>query len=438
MRVCLRLLPSPGLPSYLRVLRVTPNTSFFTHRFHVRAFAVRPAPTHAQKAAKARRTAYTTCSGEMSVMSMRELQNFQLGFLFRLALGFITMPRDVNGDRLLSSVADGNIPGVELLISTGVNVNYDGVLGNAANAGQLAIARLLLDAGADVNLKDARGDTALMRASLKGHVDLCELFLDAGADMEVRDMFGGATVVQRAVAYGKTDVTTLLLDRGADMDARDMDDATALLIAATKGRASLVEMLVGRGADVNAEDRHGETALLRAAVKGHADIITMLLDAGAVIDHKSKAKDCAFLQATAAGNLAAAETLLVRGCKRNVSDGQHRSALMLASTNNHPDVVTMLCAHKVDSSFSHLSLLRCAHMGLAKVCGALVAAGVNRETKTKYGNTALMVACNRGHYECARTLLEGGCKTDPTNLNGDTALTMASTWQCAPVSTHIS
>ena len=346
-----------------------------------------------------------------------------------------TMPRDVNGDRLLSSVADGNIPGVELLISTGVNVNYDGVLGNAANAGQLAIARLLLDAGADVNLKDERGDTALMRASLKGHVDLCELFLDAGADMEVRDMYGGATVAQRAVAYGKTDVVLLLLERGADLDARDMDDATALLIAATKGRASLVEMLVGRGADANAEDRHGETALLRAAVKGHADIITMLLDAGAVIDHKSKANDCALLQASAAGHLAAAETLLVRGCKRNVSDGQHRSALMLASTNNHPDVVTMLCAHKVDSSFSHLSLLRCAHMGLAKVCGALVAAGVNRETKTKYGNTALMVACNRGHYECARTLLEGGCKTDPTNLNGDTALTMASTWQCAPVST---
>eukprot|EP00913_Durusdinium_trenchii_P009906 g9298.t1 len=52
----------------------------------------------------------------------------------------------------------------------------------AASGGRVEAARLLLDAGAEKDLKDSGGGTALTAAAMNGHVEVALLLLDAGAD----------------------------------------------------------------------------------------------------------------------------------------------------------------------------------------------------------------------------------------------------------------
>jgi ankyrin repeat protein len=53
---------------------------------------------------------------------------------------------------------------------------------------------VLLDNGADINAKDVRGCTALMRISYTGYKELVQFLLDKGADKEVEDNEGNKAI----------------------------------------------------------------------------------------------------------------------------------------------------------------------------------------------------------------------------------------------------
>ena len=57
----------------------------------------------------------------------------------------------------------------------------------AAVEGHLEMVKLLLDRGADANLKDGGGEMALMRAAEKGNLRIVKVLLDKGADVNIKD-----------------------------------------------------------------------------------------------------------------------------------------------------------------------------------------------------------------------------------------------------------
>ena len=57
--------------------------------------------------------------------------------------------------------------------------------------GRTSIASMLIDAGAHVNESDIHGENALMRASRKGFLDTVKLLVNAGADVNMKDSFHG-------------------------------------------------------------------------------------------------------------------------------------------------------------------------------------------------------------------------------------------------------
>ena len=61
----------------------------------------------------------------------------------------------------------------------------------ASEYGHINTVRRLLEEGADVNVKDDRGSTALMYASEEGHVETVKLLLEKGADVNAKDNDGG-------------------------------------------------------------------------------------------------------------------------------------------------------------------------------------------------------------------------------------------------------
>ena len=120
----------------------------------------------------------------------------------------------------------------------------------------------------------------LMEAARLGDTDTARLLIDAGADVNARDN-NGWTALMSAVWEGHTDTARLLIRADADVNASRDNGWTALIHAAYKGHTDIARLLIDAGTNVNARNRFRWTALMIAVDKGHTDIARLLIDAGA-------------------------------------------------------------------------------------------------------------------------------------------------------------
>src|SRR5207302_8330864 len=115
----------------------------------------------------------------------------------------------------------------------------------------LASLRSLIKSS-DVNTKDERGSTPLMFAAAFGSVDGMKLLLDAGAEVNAKNAFDVTALHWCAGDLAKV---RLLLPKGADVNARSKQGRTPLIVAAAyDGNLEVVKLLIGKGADMAAKD----------------------------------------------------------------------------------------------------------------------------------------------------------------------------------------
>ena len=104
------------------------------------------------------------------------------------------------------------------------------------------IAELLLKAGADVNIQDAYGLTALNRASYNGCIKMVEQLLQAQADPNIRDI-DGKTALYLASDQGQLEIVEILLEANADPKIKTEEGSTPLVIAIHKGHTQVAHRL---------------------------------------------------------------------------------------------------------------------------------------------------------------------------------------------------
>lgn len=261
------------------------------------------------------------------------------------------------------------------------------------------------------NAKGPAGSTPLMHAVLYGDATAVKRLLDAGANPNIRNA-AGATALMWAVT--DLEKTRLLLEHGADVNAQSADQRTPLLVAAgLPGGSAVVRLLVDRGADVEAHAAGGAfgetTPLTEAAYAGDAATFLLLVERGA--DVKAEAplllalslySECAPCAQTllSSANLAdlgpamtltappngpalAFSQLLERGASASVTDLQGRTVLMLAAASD---------AVPVDAAKS------------------LIARGVDVNAVSPTGETAIALAKLRGNTALVDLLLKAGAK----------------------------
>lgn len=197
--------------------------------------------------------------------------------------------------------------------------------------------KLLVDAGADLNARDARGKTALHHA-VKGSsaqpvcsVESAKTLLELGADPHIGDRDGytplfyaeaerilawewmkESGIVERAetirdllLAAGarpqNTDLLSLykavedqdmekirsLIEQGVDSN-RIWNEQSCLAEACRKGNAEIVDLLLTAGADPNRVRMNNASALIEAAREGHLEIVRRLIAAGADPDYEEE------------------------------------------------------------------------------------------------------------------------------------------------------
>ena len=116
----------------------------------------------------------------------------------------------------------------------------------AAFAGNLGVARALLDAGADVNAvaENPFRNTPLQVSILTEQVDLARLLLSRGGDVKARQE-KGFTALHEAAQTGNRRLALLLLEAGADPAAAADDGRTPVDVAREKGNQEIAALLAG-------------------------------------------------------------------------------------------------------------------------------------------------------------------------------------------------
>lgn len=238
-----------------------------------------------------------------------------------------------------------------------------GTLADAASAGDLDQARELLNSGADVNLPQPDGTTALLWAVYNSSMDLVPLLLDAGADPNVANDLHITPLIQ-ASRYGNTEMITALLASGATLTGPGNGVESPLMAAARAGNPEAVKVLLDAGANPNAtEVIDNQTALMWATAEGHHEVVEVLLEAGADPNMKSRVSEltkrssnadfttggfAAMHWAGRNGDIPMVELLLKYGADINIKNGDGSTAMMLAIVNDRFDIAAQLLDLKAD------------------------------------------------------------------------------------------
>jgi hypothetical protein len=168
--------------------------------------------------------------------------------------------------------------------------SLDQVLFKAVQDGNLERVRSALRQGANVNARDRDfAMTPIFYADTK----VSRLLIEKGAQVNVKARKGMTPLVW-AVYWDQKEKAALLIEKGADLNASDDDGKSALHVAANWGKTEFVRLLISKGADVNAQDSACWTPLHWAAFEGTAEVMELLMSAQADCSKVSCGSDESF------------------------------------------------------------------------------------------------------------------------------------------------
>jgi ankyrin repeat protein len=219
--------------------------------------------------------------------------------------------------------------------------------------------RMLLDGGADLNARDAEGNTPLILASFYASPECVALLLRKGADANAANKAGVTALIRAATNHEKS---LSLVNAGAEVGVRtaDLGNTPLILAARCAGNSRTVKLLLERGADPTERNNIGISPIISAAASGDLEMVKLLLDAGARADDFPQSKD------PRATDIAAGL----------------RTPLMWAAYHNDERMVRLLLDHGADPNWS------------------------------TYFGTPLSQACWHDGFEAAAVLIDHGANVD--------------------------
>ncbi|PQE11546.1 ankyrin repeat protein [Rutstroemia sp. NJR-2017a WRK4] len=153
----------------------------------------------------------------------------------------------------------------------------------AVHCGQVNVARVLLQKGANANNKGGftnfengpREGTPLGLAVSYNNLEMSKLLLDFGADVDYPDHQSKTPLVW-TILKDLPKSTKFLLQQGADPILRDDEGKTPLHDACAQGNETIAKILLNHGASAHAKDDNNVSPAVDAACRGHTGILKIL------------------------------------------------------------------------------------------------------------------------------------------------------------------
>ncbi|XP_073011054.1 probable E3 ubiquitin-protein ligase XBOS32 isoform X2 [Typha latifolia] len=248
-----------------------------------------------------------------------------------------------SGERLVSAARDGDLQEAKALLEYNPRLARYSTFGvrnsplhHSAAQGHHEIVSLLLESGVDINLRNFRGQTALMQACQYGHWEVVQTLMLFQANIHKTDYLNGGTALHFAALNGHARCIRLLVVDyvpsipefwnvmrriSAEEVSIDYDD-------------NVLCKIVNRRAD------GGITALHMAALNGHVDSVQLLLDLGACVSEVTVedgttidligAGSTPLHYAACGGNAVCCQILIARGASLTAENSNGWTPLMVA------------------------------------------------------------------------------------------------------------
>lgn len=345
---------------------------------------------------------------------------------------------------LLIACTNGKLDVAERLLAAGANPNAATASGHrplmeASRTGRSGLVKALIAAGAEVNAADPRrGQTPLMWAVAYRHTAVARVLVEHGADVRARSK-AGYSPLMFAAQQGDLETTRVLLQAGADLDGRTPDGSSALLIASASldasttgqfmvvnqsGHEAVALLLLEHGANPNVADRGGIMPLHAAVRNGRLELTYALLARGANPNAR----------------LSKPENVMFGDVDERLWDAGATPLLTAAKAAN-VDLMRILVAHSADptitTSDGTTPLMAAAGVGrtegqtMVTEKSALEAVTLALELKDDInaarsdGWTALHGAAYNGADAVVRFLAKNGASLDARDKEGRTPLSIA-------------
>ncbi|XP_060553271.1 serine/threonine-protein phosphatase 6 regulatory ankyrin repeat subunit C-like isoform X2 [Ruditapes philippinarum] len=290
--------------------------------------------------------------------------------------------------------------------------NGDTALHVACRRRDMDLARLLVDAGAPVDLQNNEGQSALHIAAFEGDEAMLKFLLLNKASPYLTDKHDRSPV-HIAAERGQTHIVDMLLDKyRSSLSARTKDGNTLMHIASTFGHPETALAFLKKGVPLYMPNKSGALCLHAAAMKGHVSVLKALLQKGIAVDSRTKDGYTALHLAVEFCKPQSVQLLLGYGAQVEAKGGKGKETPLhiAARTKEGEKCADMLLKSGADvNAFKEngeTAMHIAARSGQQSMISALLEDGADPTAFSKAGETPLHMAVRHCHLEVAREIIQ--------------------------------
>lgn len=310
---------------------------------------------------------------------------------------------------------------------TAVDGSKNTALHYAAEWGLEDSISTLIEKGADVNVKNANGETPLINAVKTDNTAAIDLLLAYGSFLNTRDN-SGSTALHTAVRWNAFNSADDLIKRGIMIDSQNMQGTTPLAEAALSGKKDMALLLLDRGADPNATDAAGRSILINAVRGQNIELIDMMLSAGANPGIQDMDGRNASHEAVLTGNVEIITKIRNSGGSALTRDKNGETPFSLALSKNENVIRAVAGSNKnlADSDGNTLMHIAVQNRARGIIIQTMIYEGYPIDIRNAAGYTPLALAAISDQNSTAGLLLEGGANPFISfNKNDDCTVSVA-------------
>ncbi|XP_067952012.1 uncharacterized protein [Watersipora subatra] len=222
----------------------------------------------------------------------------------------------------------------------------------ALNSHRAAVI-LLMNGGAQVNIRDNQGCLPVHLAAWTGNVDICQSLLHLQAHTEINAQNrAGDTALHIASQYGHTAVVRLLLKHGANPMIRNIRGESSLDLSAFYGRLETVSLLINEQPALMQQIQHSHSPLHLAARNGQKDVVRKLLQSGYNINARTMSGS-ALHEAATYGKVAIMKQLVQSGIDKSIKDNNNQTAEEMLEGHGSVMSKSLLAAIRGEENLYH-------------------------------------------------------------------------------------